>query len=114
MQAEDINSEKSINIIQNGYNQQLLKQQLLPENYFQLRAESFINNKNSSFNLIPLDEKLKRKNNETVMNRRILLPEKRENTIDNKIQLKKYFSNHIDSNFKIGVTHNKSFVSYLI
>ena len=48
------------------------------------------------------------------MNRRILLPEKRENTIDNKIQLKKYFSNHIDSNFKIGVTHNKSFVSYLI
>jgi hypothetical protein len=111
---QDINSEKSINIIQNGYNQQLLKQQLLPENYFQLRAESFINNKNSSFNLIPLDEKLKRKNNETVMNRRILLPEKRENTIDNKIQLKKYFSNHIDSNFKIGVTHNKSFVSYLI
>ena len=48
------------------------------------------------------------------MNRKILIPEKRETTADNKIQLKKYFNYHIDSNFKIGVTHNKSFVSYLI
>lgn len=48
------------------------------------------------------------------MNRKILIPEKRETTVDTKIQLKKYFNNHIDSNFKIGVTHNKSFVSYLI
>jgi hypothetical protein len=50
-----------------------------------MRAESYINNRNSSFNLIPLDDKPKRKHNETALNRRILLPEKRENTMDNKI-----------------------------